>query len=153
MVHADAETNDAKDTQTYLVIGSAMEVHRQLGHGFLESVYQEALAVEFGERAIPFEREVHLPVRYKGRVLACTFVADFVCFGGLIVELKALDELTPREYSQVLNYLKATGLPRALLINFGSSRLEFKRFVSPSYPCPSVLSVDESPNFSVDGSV
>src|SRR4051794_30014492 len=129
----DLVRNDGRDGQTYLVIGAAMEVHRQLGHGFLESVYQEALAVEFVERGVLFQREVELPVHYKGKVLACTFRADFVCFGAVIVELKALHELTPREHSQVLNYLKATRLSRALLINFGSSRLEFQRLVSPNY--------------------
>src|SRR5215213_8642043 len=111
----NTDTNDGRDPQTYLVIGSAMEVHRQLGHGFLESVYQEALAVELVERAVPFQREVELPVYYKGRVLACTFRADFVCYESVIVELKALKELTTRDHSQVLNYLKVTGLSRALL--------------------------------------
>jgi GxxExxY protein len=121
--------NDNEDPLTYSIIGAAMEVHRHLGHGFLEIVYQEALALEFTGRGIPFQRERELPVYYKGQVLPCTYRADFVCSEIVIVELKALKDLSPREYAQVINYLKATRLSRALLINFGSSRLEFKRFV------------------------
>ncbi len=122
-------TDDGNDPETYSVIGAAMEVHRQLGHGFLEVVYQEALAVEFIERSIQFEREVDLPVVYKGRSHACSYRADFICFGGVAVELKALSELTTREHAQVINYLKATRLTRALILNFGASRLDYKRII------------------------
>jgi GxxExxY protein len=118
------------DALTYAIIGAAMEVHRHLGHGFLEAVYQEALAAEFTDRGIPFRREAELPVHYKGRALPCWYKADFVCYESVIVELKALRELTTREHAQVINYLKATRLSRALLINFGSPSLEYKRFVS-----------------------
>ena len=106
-----------------------MEVHGQLGPGFLEAVYQEALAIEFAARAIPFSQEVALPVLYKGQQLACSYRADFVCCESIIVELKAIRELTGVDESQVLNYLKATGMKRALLLNFGRPSLEFKRLV------------------------
>ena len=126
---ATGATDDGNDPETYNIIGAAMEVHRQLGHGFLEVVYQEALAVEFIERSIHFEREVDLPVVYKGRSLACFYRADFICFGGVVVELKALSELTTREHAQVINYLKTTRLTRALILNFGVSRLDYKRII------------------------
>jgi GxxExxY protein len=111
------------------VIGAAMEVHDQLGCGFLEAVYQEALALELTSRGIPFRREVQLPVYYKGQLLACFYKADFICYEELPVEVKALDRLGNNEVAQVINYLKATGFSRALLLNFGGSSLEQKRIV------------------------
>ena len=120
---------DNQDEQTYAIIGAAMEVHRQLKHGFLEAVYQKALALECTARAIEFERERYLPILYKGQPLNCTYRADFLCYGEIIVELKALDKLTGTERAQVINYLKATGLKRALLINFGASSLQYERIV------------------------
>jgi len=120
---------EPKDPQTYAIIGAAMEVHTQMGHGFLEGVYQEALAIEFSMRSIPFERESEISITYKGEPLACKYRADFVCFGEVIVELKALSALTSVEEAQVLNYLKATGYQRALLINFGAPSLHTRRFV------------------------
>lgn len=118
-----------RDPETHSIIGAAMEVHSQLGHGFLEAVYQEALSAEFTLRGIGYRREVDLPVLYKGERLRCTYRADFVCFESVIVELKALAAVGPIEHAQTLNYLKATGLVRALIINFGAPRLEFKRLV------------------------
>lgn len=106
-----------------------MEVHRRLGHGFLEAVYQEALAIELSEREVAFQREVEIPISYRGRQLACSYRADFVCYGAVLVELKALKHVTDVERAQVINYLKATGLQRALLLNFGAASLEHKRIV------------------------
>lgn len=118
-----------KDPQTYALIGAAMEVHRQLGHGFLEAVYQEALALELAERGIPFHREVILPISYKGRRLQCAYRADFVCYEEVVLELKALSQLTGADEAQTINELKATNLHRALLFNFGAPSLEYKRLV------------------------
>ena len=118
-----------RDPQTYAIIGAAMEVHRQLGHGFLEAVYQEALALELESLEIPFQREVVLPIRYKGELLQCGYRADFICFKEVIVELKAVSQLTGVDEAQTINELKSTGLHRALLINFGAPRMEYKRLV------------------------
>jgi GxxExxY protein len=120
---------DQRDPQTYAIIGATMEIHSQLGHGFLEAVYQDAAAIEFSLKSIPFEREVSLPIQYKNIVLPTHYRADFICFADIIVEFKAISQLTSVEEAQVLNYLKATGFKRSLLINFGASSLQYKRFV------------------------
>jgi GxxExxY protein len=106
-----------------------MEVHRQLGCGFLEPVYQEALAIEFTNRHIPFVREVKLQLEYKGQPLETKYCPDFICFNSVVVELKALARTSGTEEAQVINYLKATGHQVGLLINFGSRSLEHRRFV------------------------
>lgn len=116
--------------EVYAVVGAAIEVHRELGPGFLEAVYQEALETEMRERRIPFEAQKPLHIQYKGKTLTKEYIADLVCFGQIIVELKALSRLSGNEDAQILNYLKATGLRVGLLINFGScGRLEWKRLV------------------------
>lgn len=108
-----------------------MEVHTVLGAGFLEAIYQEALAAELGLRDIPFQREVPIPVHYRGKPLGAAYRADFVCYGLIIVELKALTQLSRVEEAQLIHYLKATGMQRGLLINFGGGdRLEYKRYVN-----------------------
>ena len=108
-----------------------MEVHRELGSGFLEAVYQEALERELSERGVPYVRQASLPILYKGAALSCSYRADLICFDRLIVELKTVDQLGAHESAQVINYLKATGLPTALLLNFKPQSLEFRRIVGP----------------------
>jgi GxxExxY protein len=114
--------------EVYAVIGAAMEVHTVLGSGFLEPVYQEALEIELTTHGIPFEPQKELRIFYKGRYLNKMYIADFVVFDAIVVEIKALDRLTSREEAQLLNYLKATGFSVGILINFGSiGKLEWKR--------------------------
>ena len=124
-----ASLEKIRDQQTYAIIGAAMEVHRILGCGFLEPVYQLALAKEFLLRGIPFRSEDELPVSYKGELLAVKYKPDFICYDQVIVELKALSTVGGREKAQVLNYLKATGLERGLLLIFGTARLEYQRSI------------------------
>ena len=106
-----------------------MEVHRELGCGFLEPVYQEALSIVFREKQIPFIKEKVLDIEFRGRVLDKKYVADFICFDEIIVELKATDGLADHDMAQVLNYLKATGKRLGLLVNFGQTKLQYKRVI------------------------
>jgi GxxExxY protein len=117
------------DPRTYAIIGAAIEVHKQLGCGFLEPIYQEALAIEFTKRNIPFTREVKLALAYKGQPLSSRYKVDFICFNAVVVELKALQQTGGIEEAQVINYLKATGHKIGLLINFGARSLQHRRFV------------------------
>jgi len=120
---------EPKDPRTHAILGAAMEVHKQLGCGFLEPVYQQALALELAAREIPFRQEVELSISYKGKRLQAAYRADFICYDAVIVELKALARLSGAEESQVINYLKASNLKTALLLNFGARSLEYRRFV------------------------
>lgn len=115
------------DPRTYAIIGAALEVHKELGCGFLGAVYQEALAIEFSKRNIPFRREVHLPIHYKGALLTAGYCVDFICFESIIIELKALAHMTGVEEAQVINYLKATSYEIGLLLNFGGRSLQHRR--------------------------
>ena len=109
--------------ETYQIIGAAMKVHRVLGPGFAEKVYQEALAIEFVEQGIPFEREKEIHATYKGVVLEGTYIPDFICYDKIIVELKAVRELDDVHRSQAINYAKVAGFKLSLLINFGEPSL------------------------------
>ncbi|HUO11739.1 MAG TPA: GxxExxY protein [Caulobacteraceae bacterium] len=108
-------------SEVFRIQGAIFEVNRHMGSGFLEAVYQECLALEFAARDIPFAAQRPLPLTYKDRTLHQTYQADFVCFGSIIVEIKAVRELAPEHRAQVLNYLNATGLKLGLLVNFGSA--------------------------------
>ena len=117
--------------EVYAVVGAAMEVQRVLGRGFLEGVYQDAMQLELNARGVPFEAEKPIDVEYKGQCLTHRYYADLVCFGQVIVELKALSRLSGNEEAQVLNYLKATDFKVGVLINFGRpGKLEWKRFAN-----------------------
>ncbi|MCB0769426.1 MAG: GxxExxY protein [Flavobacteriales bacterium] len=120
---------EIRDPQTYAILGAAIEVHKVLGRGFLEKVYQEALALELTARSIPYEQECEIPIAYKGERLSCRYRADLICYGNVLVELKALPALSGTEMAQILNYLKASGHGRGLLINFGTERLQYERCV------------------------
>lgn len=120
----DADFSIQRDQETYTIIGAAMEVHKLLGNGFLEAVYQDALEIEFRQRNIVFSREYNIPATYKGHILGTTYRAGFLCFNSVIIELKAIKILTEREDAQVIHYLNATGLHRALLLNFASAKLQ-----------------------------
>lgn len=115
--------------EAFQIIGAAQEVHRQLGYGFLEPVYQDALAIEFTLRSVPYEKEKPLSILYKGHTLEKYYQADFFCYGKIIVELKALSQLTNDHEAQVLNYLKVTNTKLGILINFGQKSLVFKRLL------------------------
>jgi GxxExxY protein len=117
--------------EVYSIIGAAMEVYNTLGDGFLEPVYQEALEIEFGKRQIPFIQQKEISIRYKDIPLKKAYVADFLVYEKLIVEIKAVNDLADREEAQLLNYLKATGMELGVLINFGSHpNLQWKRMIA-----------------------
>jgi GxxExxY protein len=116
--------------ESYKIIGACMEVYNTLGSGFLESVYQEALETEFQQRGIPYAVEKPISIFYKGQVMRKRFIADFVCYDQVILELKAIESLTNENGAQVLNYLKATNLALGLLVNFGASSFQYKRYAN-----------------------
>lgn len=113
----------------YEIIGACFEVHKNLGSGFLEAVYSEALMWEFEERNIPYEKNKELSILYKGQHLIKKYYADFVCYDKIIIEMKAIDTLVPEHISQVLNYLKATEMRLGILANFGEHQFHSKRIV------------------------
>ena len=126
-MHSDKSYPHKKET--FDIIGACMEVHNELGCGFLEAVYQEALGLVFLEKGVPFVREKVLDVVFKGKVLNKKYVADFVCYDKIVVELKATEGVSEQHIAQVLNALKATKSKIGLLINFGTTRLQYKRII------------------------
>ncbi len=121
--------NAMRDPRTYSIIGAALEVHRELGAGFLEAVYQEALQREFELRAIPHKAQPIMKIMYKKEPLRKTYQPDFVCYNAVVVEIKAIAAITGNEEAQIINYLKASERDIGLLLNFGSPSLQHKRFI------------------------
>jgi len=112
------------------IVGCAFRVYNSLGSGFLEAVYRDALMIEFRDNKIPAIAEKHLDVYYKGEKLPSTYITDIICYGQIILELKAVTKLTDADSAQLLHYLKATGIKAGILFNFGKrGKLEWKRFV------------------------
>ena len=114
--------------EAYEIIGAAMEVHNTLGQGFLESVYQEALEIEMSKREIPFSSQTKIQIHYKDIPMEHYFVADFVCYDKIIVELKSVSAIMPEHEAQIINYLRATGFKLGILLNFNEESLFFKRY-------------------------
>jgi len=135
--------------ETYQVLGACFEVHNEEGCGFLEHVYQECLEIELGLQGIPFEAQKSLTLVYKGLTLKKTYVADFICFEKVIVEIKAVSNIIDEHRAQLLNYLNATGLPVGLLINFGHyPKIEYERLANTrkkNYLRPSASSTGFKP--------
>ena len=128
----NTNTNKHKLTlkdECYAIVGACMAVHNELGSAFLEPVYQEALAIEFQKKGIPFSREHRLEIYYKEALLEKKYYADFLCYDQIVVELKACSALTDQHTAQALNYLSALRLNLSLLVNFGTPRLQWKRVV------------------------
>jgi len=116
--------------EVYQIVGVAMEVSNELGCGFLEAVYQEALEIEFDERRIPYVPQKRIKISYKGRMFNKEYIADFLCHDQIVLEIKAIKAITGIEEAQMLNYLKATNLPLGLIINLGAPQLEWKRYAN-----------------------
>jgi GxxExxY protein len=115
--------------ECFNIVGACMAVHNELGSAFLEPVYQEALAIEFGKRKIPYTKEHRLEIFYKDAKLDKKYYADFLCYSQIVVELKACSGLNDQHTAQALNYLSALKLDLALLVNFGTPRLQWKRVI------------------------
>ncbi len=121
--------------ESYKILGACFEVYKEKGNGFIEEVYQECLSIEFELQSVPFIAKPKLELAYKERILNQKYVPDFFCFDGIIVEIKAVKQLTDEHRAQVINYLKATGKKLGLLINFGHHPLlEHERFINSFQP-------------------
>jgi GxxExxY protein len=127
MAHISA--NILYKDESYRIIGAALAVHNELGYGFLEAVYQEALEKEFSLEGVPYKREVLLPIYYKGELLSKNYIADFICYDKIIVELKAISAILSDHKAQILNYMKATNMELGILINFGEKKLKYDRLI------------------------
>jgi len=125
-----SETNILYKDESYKIIGACMKVHRELGAGFLESIYEEALKKEFYNSGIPFNNQVKLNVYYNGEKLNKFYKADFICYDKIILEIKSVSQVPNVFYSQIKNYLTATKKELGMLVNFGQSSLTYKRIIN-----------------------
>ena len=125
-----AETKILFKEESYKIIGTCMKVHRELGFGFLEAVYEEALKKEFDNSKIPFESQVKLNVFYEGQQLKKYYIADFICYDKIILEIKSVSQVPVAFYAQIKNYLMATKNELGILINFGQPSLVYKRILN-----------------------
>ena len=125
----DPSSPSTQDPRTFAIIGAAYEVHRVLGAGFLEIFYKDALELEFIERRIPYQREAPCRVEYKGRPLRADYRLDYVCFDEVVIEVKTRSATSPADHAQMLSYLASTKLRCGLLLNFGTTKLEHRRFI------------------------
>src|SRR3990167_2008301 len=116
--------------ETYKIIGCCFEVYNELGPGFLEAVYQEALSIEFTKQGVPFIEHAEMNVFYKGIILKKKYYPDFLCYDDMVLEIKAMENLSPVDEAQLLNYLKGTKKPLGLLANFGAFKFQYKRFAN-----------------------
>ena len=140
--------------EVFAIVGAAMDVYNHLGPGFSESVYQEVLEIELANRRIPTKPQHEISIVYKGKPIKKYYIADYLCYDKIVVEIKALSNLTLREEGQVLNYLKATGMQVGVLINFGSyPSLEWKRLVftkTNPRPAPALSLREDSPEYELE---
>ncbi len=127
-IYESIEKFPLKD-ETFKIIGACIEVHNQLGNGFLESVYKDALEIEFGLQNISYEREKSYEIVYKGQKLKRKYIADFIIFETVVLEVKAQDFIVKANYAQTINYLKTSKNKVGLLVNFGEASLKFKRLI------------------------
>ena len=116
--------------ESYSIISACLEVHKTLGSGFLEAVYQKALEIEFAERNISFKAEQPINITYKGYVLNKDYFADFICYDSIIIETKAVSKIIGAHKAQLLNYLKGTGLKLGIIVNFGEQSLKWERITN-----------------------
>ena len=126
----DAANKILYKEESFAIIGACMKVHRALGAGFLEAVYEEAVEREFQNLKIPFERQVKLSLYYDNELMKKQYRADFICYDEIIVEIKAVALIPTAFYSQLQNYLKCTNMELGMLINFGTSSLTYKRMIN-----------------------
>lgn len=116
--------------ESYKIVGCCFEVYNELGPGFLEAVYQEALSLEFMKQGIPYIQFAEMNVYYKGIELKKKYYPDFLCYDDIVLEIKAMETLSPADEAQLINYLKGTKKPLGLLVNFGAEKLQYKRFAN-----------------------